>query len=79
MGTTFWPSAEDAELVEVDFIDLDGSSHSLKLLADTGFTGASSFVLGEDATGLVRAEYDPAEAVRAWVRCRVPGLAFNAL
>ena len=85
MGTTFWPSAEDAELIEVEFIKLDGGSRSLKLLVDSGFTGGSSFVLGEDAIDLVRAEYDPAEVVgaiqgqqnRAWVTCRVPAIAFQ--
>ncbi|MBP89540.1 MAG: hypothetical protein CMJ64_22995 [Planctomycetaceae bacterium] len=87
MATTIWPSAEDAELIEVEFIDLNGGSHSLKLLIDSGFAGESSFVLGEDAVGLALAEYDPAEAVgalqgqqnRAWVRCRVPALPSSAL
>lgn len=37
MGTTFWRSADDAELIEVEFIKLDGVSRSLKLLVDSGF------------------------------------------
>lgn len=85
MGTTFWPSADDAELIEVEFIKLDGESRSLKLLVDSGFTGASGFVLGEDAIDLVRAEYDPAEVVgaiygqqnRAWVTCHIPAMGFQ--
>jgi hypothetical protein len=85
MGSTFWPSAEDAELIEVDFVKLDGESRSLRLLVDSGFTGVSSFVLGEHAVDLVHAEYDPAEVIgaiqgqqnRAWVTCRIPALAFR--
>jgi hypothetical protein len=85
MRTIFWPSAEDAELIVVDFIKLDGESRSLKLLVDSGFTGGSSFVLGTDALDLVRAEYDPAEVVgaihgqqnRAWVTCRMPAVRFQ--
>ena len=85
MGTIFWPSADDAELIAVEFIKLDGESRSLKLLVDSGFTGGSSFVLGVDAVDLVRAEYDPAEVVgaiqgqqnRAWVTCRIPAMSFQ--
>jgi len=47
MRTTSWPSANDSELIEVEFIKLNGDARSLKLLVDTGFTGKSSFVWGE--------------------------------
>lgn len=85
MGTTFWPSAEDAELVEVEFIKLDGASRSLTLLVDSGFTGESSFVLGENAIDLIRADYDPVAVVgavegkrrRAFVKCSIPAMAFE--
>jgi hypothetical protein len=85
MGMTFWPSTEDAELIEVAFVRLDGGSRSLKLLVDSGFTGGSSFVLGEDAIDLVRATYDPAEVVgaiqgqqnRGWVMCQIPAMGFQ--
>jgi predicted aspartyl protease len=65
MRTTSWPSAKDSELIEVEFITLNGDVRSLKLLVDTGFTGKSSFVLAEDAFDLVRADYHPVQAVGA--------------
>lgn len=85
MTTHVWPSPDSAELIEVEFISLDGEARSLRLLVDSGFTGKSSFVLSEDALDLVRAEYQPAQAVgaiqgqqnRAWVKCRIPTMAFQ--
>lgn len=87
MGMTSWHSAEDAELIDVDFVRLDGERRSLKLLVDSGFTGGSSFVLGEDTIDLVRATYDPAEVVgaiqgqqnRAWVLCQIPAMRFQRM
>ena len=85
MATLSYPSREDAEVIEVEFLKLDGEMRSLKLLVDSGFTGKSSFVLAEAALDLVRAEFQPAQAVgalqgqqnRAWVTCRIPALTFQ--
>lgn len=81
---TFY-SSEDAEIIEVEFLNLDGEPRSLKLLVDSGFTGKSSFVLPEPSLDLVRAEHQPAQAVgalqgqqsRAWVLCRIPAMNFR--
>ncbi len=85
MGTISWPSAQDSELVQIEFLKLDGTSRSLKLLVDTGFTGKSSFVLSEDAVDLMRAPYHPAQVAgalqgqqdRGWVMCCVPAISFR--
>ena len=65
MGTASWPSASDSEVIEVDFIKLNGESRSVRLLVDSGFTGKSSFVLSEDAIDLIHADYGPR---KLWVR-----------
>ena len=85
MTTVSYLSREDAEVIEVEFVELDGGRRALRLLVDSGFTGKSSFVLPNDAVALVRAEIPPARAVgalqgqqsRGWVTCRIPGLHFQ--
>lgn len=85
MATLSWPSRQNAEVIEVEFLKLDGQTRSLKLLVDCGFTGQSSLVLTETAMDVVRAQFPPAQAAgalqgrqnRAWVTCRIPALAFH--
>src|SRR5882757_5012914 len=85
MAAVYYPSLNDAEVIEVEFLTLQGSVRVLKLLVDSGFTGKSSLILGNDARELVRAEIPPAQATgalqgaqnRGWVNCRIPDLSFQ--
>jgi hypothetical protein len=82
MATAYYGSLDEAEVVSVEFLTLQGEARSLQLLVDSGFTGKSSVILGKDAMDLVRAEVPPAQATgalqgpqnRAWVTCRIAGL-----
>lgn len=82
MPVATFVSLDDCEVIEVDFITLAGEAQRRRLLVDSGFTGSSSLVLGEDDGGLIRAKLDSAQATgalqgeqkRAWVTWRVPGL-----
>jgi hypothetical protein len=84
MATVFYRSLNDAEVIDVEFLTLQGRARSLKLLVDSGFSGKSSVVLSNDASELVRAEVPPAEATgalqgaqnRGWVTCRILELGF---
>src|SRR3982750_4204997 len=84
MPTVTFPSADAAEVIEVEFAAA-GGHRRLKLLVDSGFTGQSSLVLGEDAADLIRAVAAPApvtgalqgEQNRAWVSCRITDLGFT--
>jgi hypothetical protein len=60
MAVVCYRSLDDAEVIEVEFLTLQGSVRVLKLLVDSGFTGKSSLILGNDARELVRAEIPPA-------------------
>jgi hypothetical protein len=85
MAAVYYRSLDDAEVVEVEFLTLQGSGRVLKLLVDSGFTGKSSVILGNDARELVRAEIPPAQATgalqgpqdRGWVTCRIRDLSFQ--
>ena len=85
MPSVFFVSREDAEVIDVEFVRLDGRTRQLRLLVDSGFTGKSSFVLSHDAVDLARAELPPTRASgalqgpqdRTWVTCRIPGLQFQ--
>ena len=85
MPTEYFPSLENAEVIQVEFLTLQEEVHSYKLLVDSGFTGSSSVILGTDAAALVRAEIPATqtsgalqgEQNRGWVTCRVPSLNFQ--
>jgi len=85
MAAVYYRSLDDAEVIEVEFLTLQGSVRVLKLLVDSGFTGKSSLILDNDARELVRAEIPPAQATgalqgaqnRGWVTCRIPDLSFQ--
>jgi len=82
MARVYYPSLNDGEAITVEFVPLDGGARALQLLIDTGFTGKSSLILGQDAIDLIRAEIPPAQTAgalqgvqnRAWVTCRIPEL-----
>jgi predicted aspartyl protease len=82
MPVVTFPSLGDCEVIEVDFTTLSGDMRRRQLLVDTGFTGTSSFVLGENEADFVHAKLESARATgalqgeqkRAWVTWQVPGL-----
>ncbi|HKA08675.1 MAG TPA: hypothetical protein VKD71_15555 [Gemmataceae bacterium] len=82
MSVATFPSLDDCEVIEVDFIMLTGETQRRRLLVDSGFTGSSSLILSDVDDGLVRAKLDNAPAVgalqgdqkRGWVTWRVPRL-----
>jgi hypothetical protein len=85
MATVYYPSRRDAEVIAVEFLTPQGGSRLRKLLVDSGFTGKSSVVLGDDAFELVHAQTPAAHATgalqgaqnRGWVTCRIPALTFQ--
>jgi hypothetical protein len=85
MAVVTFPSLDDAEIIEVEFLTLSEASRPLKLLVDSGFTGKSSLVLGVDAYDLVRAQVPGSQAAgalqgtqhRGWVTCSVAPLSFQ--
>jgi len=87
MATLYFPSLRDADAVEVEFLRPDGGLALLRLLVDSGFTGQSSFVLGDSASELIQAAGPPSQAARAlqgvqrrgWVICRIPALSFQQM
>jgi len=82
MASAYFASLDTAEVIEVEFLSLQGNVRTLKLLVDTGSSGRSSVVLGPDAHELFRAMLPVAETTgalrghqeRAWVTCKIPGL-----
>jgi hypothetical protein len=65
MTTVSYPSLDDADVIQVEFLTLRGVVRPLKLLVDSGFTGTSSVILSNDAAELVRAEIQAAQAIGA--------------
>jgi len=52
MGIMHYPSLPGAEVIDVEFLTLDGGIQTLRLLVDSGFSGRSSFVLPEHVSSL---------------------------
>ena len=85
MATVSYPSLPDAEVIDLEFLKLDGDVRSLRLLVDSGFMGRSSVVLPNTATDLIRAAFPATHTTgaiqgmrdRAWVTCRIAGLSFH--
>ncbi len=85
MATVYYRSREHAEVIDVEFLTLQGGTRLLKLLVDSGFTGKSSVLLGDDAIDLIHAQVPPAQTAgalqgthdRGWVTCRIPELSFR--
>ncbi len=86
MASVFYPSLVDAEVIDLEFLKLDGDIRSLRLLVDSGFIGRSSVVLPNIAADLIRATLPATHTTgalqgmrdRAWVTCRIAGLNFHA-
>ena len=85
MATVAFHSLDNAEVIDVEFVNLQGQSRLLKLLVDSGFTGSSSVILGNDTTELIRAQIPATQTTgalqgaqnRAWVTCRIPQVGFQ--
>jgi hypothetical protein len=85
MAAVYFPSLDDAEVIDVEFLTPRSGVRLLKLLADSGFSGKSSVVLGQDASELVHATVPPAQVSgalqgvqdRGWLTCRIPQLSFQ--
>jgi hypothetical protein len=85
MATVYYRSIANAEVIDVEFLTLQGGTRSLKLLVDSGFTGNSSVILSQDAADLIQAQVPAAQAVgalqgpqeRGWVTCRISELGFQ--
>ena len=85
MASVSYPSLADADVVDVEFLKLDGDVRSLRLLVDSGFSGSSSLVLPVTAVDLIRAALPAKHTTGAlqglhdsgWVTCRIAGLNFE--
>lgn len=85
MAIVYFPSLDQGDVVEVEFLTPSGSTVSMTLLVDSGFTGQSCFVLPTDAESLAQAAATPSQTAgaltgpqrRVVVTCRIPGLAFE--
>lgn len=85
MALAYFESLADCDLVEVEFVDSRGSQSTVRLFVDSGFTGASSFVLSDDLRELALANLTSAQAAgaltgrqqRVLVRCSIPAISFE--
>ena len=86
MASVYFPSLSDAEVIDLEFLRLDGDVRSLRLLVDSGFMGRSSLVLPNSAVDLMRAAHSATHTTgalqgpreRGWVTCRIAGLNYEA-
>ena len=85
MAMVHFDSLEDCDLVEVEFVNFHGSQSAVCLFVDSGFTGASSFVLSDNLRELALANLSSAHAAgaltgrqqRVLVRCSIPAISFE--
>ena len=86
MASVFYPSLADAEVIDLEFLMLDGDVRSHRLLVDSGFMGRSSLVLPNTAADLIRAALPATPTTgalqglkdRGWVTCQIAGLNYQA-
>jgi predicted aspartyl protease len=86
MASTSFPSLDAAEVIEVEFVRLDGSTRMLRMLVDTVFTGKSSLIVAPEAVDLIRARLPRTQTSgalrgakrRAWVKCCIRKMKFEA-
>jgi hypothetical protein len=83
MTTVYFPSPADCDVIEVELVRPNGQPVAQRMLVDSGFTGESSLVLPEEATGFAHAIVSASRAsgalrgrqARVLVTCRIPALA----
>jgi hypothetical protein len=56
MDTAPFRSLDNADVIEVEFVIVQGDMWQFKLLVDSVFTGRNNVILGNDATDLMRAQ-----------------------
>ena len=89
MAIAYFPSTEQAEILDVVFLRSQGGETTLRLLVDSGFTGESCFVLNATAHDLEQLPADDSQLSgalqgiqkRSMVVGRIPALSicFKAL
>lgn len=87
MAIAFFSSLPKVDIVEVSFALIQGGETTIRLLADSGFTGDSSFLISKNArdVGLMPApSLGAIGAIQGMqehvlVFCRVPALNFHAI
>lgn len=85
MAMIYYPSREDSDIVDVQFLKPNGDTVFKTLLVDSGFTGQSCFVLSQDAIDLSHATAPAARTAgalegmqnRVLVISRIPALGFQ--
>jgi hypothetical protein len=85
MGVIYYPSLDDGDVVEVEFLKPDGATVFKTLLVDSGFTGQSCLILSRDAMDLSHAAVPASRTAgalagmqpRVLIICRIPALAFQ--
>src|SRR5260370_17138740 len=85
MAVAYFPSLEQAEILEVAFLKPQGGEAAHRLLVDSGFTGQSCFVLPHAAVDLAQAAAPNSQATgalqgkqkRIVVTCRISALSFQ--
>ena len=85
MSVAYFESLEDCDLIEVEFVDLRGNELAVRLFVDSGFTGASAFVLSDELSQLALANLSSAHVAgaltgrqrRVLVRCSIPAISFE--
>lgn len=85
MSIVRFESLDDCDLVEVEFVTSHRSRLLVRLFVDSGFTGASSFVLSENLRELALANLSSAHTAgaltgrqrRVLVRCSLPAISFE--
>jgi hypothetical protein len=60
MAVAYFQSPEDCDLIEVELVGANGGQLAVRLFVDSGFTGASTFVLSEDLRELALANLSAA-------------------
>jgi hypothetical protein len=86
MAIAYFPSGDDAEIIETTFVKANGVAVALRLLVDSGFTGESCVLLSDTSEEFVHAPFDSAHVsgalsgrqTRALVVCRIADLSFEA-
>ncbi len=85
MAIAYFPSSDDADIIEVAFATTTGVDLNYRLLVDSGFSGSISLVLSQDIQELATI---PAPASHAYgaiqgvqkrviVFCRMPAISFQ--
>lgn len=84
MAIARFDSIDDCEVAEIELVGSNGNRVTVRMLVDSGFTGASSFVLSDRLFGFALANLPSAHAAgalsgrqrRVVVQCRISTISF---